>query len=87
MPDWRVLPTRCEAAGCEGCRKEISSKRMIASEEFRRSFGGVSEEFRRSFGGVSEELQALLIASEELQARLVIWEELQASSIFASFVD
>jgi hypothetical protein len=46
-----------------------------------------SEEFWRSFGGVTEELQARLIASEELQARLVIWEELQASSVFAFFVD
>ena len=44
-------------AGCEGCRKEISSKRMIVSEKFRRSFGGVSEEFRRSFRAVSEEFQ------------------------------
>jgi len=29
-PDWRVIPTGCEAAGCEGCRIEISSERIEA---------------------------------------------------------
>jgi len=32
-PDWRVILTGCEAAGCEGCRKKALSKRIIVWEE------------------------------------------------------
>jgi len=32
MPDWRVIP-----AGCEGCRNEASSERIIVSEELQPS--------------------------------------------------
>jgi len=37
MLDWRVILTGCEAAVCEGCRKEALSERIIVWDELQAS--------------------------------------------------